>query len=426
MDSTTTEPHTGGNNGYRLARPIAVQPLGSGYVVEHDNGTRDFYDTLEQPWGPPGTDSHAYYQQLLQLLQVATDDTQPAAAKPSDTQPAAAPVVFIDADDDDGPVTYAGEWAPDEEGRIWLASGQGEYTLLAGLPGYGKSHLAQEFAARERETGGHPLAILPEASDSWRNRNRQLPPDARVHIVAGLPNLEALRTALEERAEAGKAWPTMVIVDPATLVVAEWANARSESATYSYPTVAAAVAKLEAATVSPDGNRPKLVWCVHTPETENGGRNRRAVGGYTQAAGCAYLLPSVGKVTVLKRPRDCPEDLPDKAMLYTRVDGRIRFAGLGTGKGEHRGKRDRNTDRRRIREVIVQAGTLGATQRQVIQLLPGIGRVTAASVLTDLVEAGEAETYEEPGVNGKPITRYRTTARPVENQPFRLPDEPPF
>ena len=31
---------------------------------------------------------------------------------------------------------------------------------------------------------------------------------------------------------------------------------------------------------------------------------------------------------------------------------------------------------------------IGVSQRQVIQLLPGIGRVTAASVLGDLVEAG--------------------------------------
>lgn len=417
--------NTSRTNGH--GNPVEVRPLGTGFLIREDTERSYTVADLDDLYRIPALDpaGYGYYQQVLRL-----------AAPPATTAETEAPTVgaepvdvsglIIDADDDTEPLDWPGEWAPGEQGRIWLATGQGEYTLLAGLPGHGKSHLAQELAAREREAGGHPLAIVPEAANSWRKRNRQYPTEARCHILPGVPDMAVLRAALEHRADAGKPWPTMLIVDPATLVVAEWADSRREAATYDYPTVARAVANLEAAVESPDGQRPKLVWCVHTPETEAGGRNRRAVGGYSQAAGVAYLLPAVGKVTVLKRPRDCPEDPPDQPMLYTRQDGRIRFAGLGTGKGEHRGKRDRNTDRRRIREVIVQAGDMGATQRQVIQLLPGVGRVTAASVLGDLVDAGEAETYEGPGVNGKPITRYRTTGRPVETQAFRLPDEPPF
>ena len=392
-------------------RPVAVNPVGGGWLIKLDNGNWDFYDTLEQPW------DLAYGQEVLRLAANGTAATSPT----HEPKPQAAPVMFYDADEDGETLDWPGEWAHGEEGRIWLATGQGEYTLLAGLPGKGKSHLAQELAARERENGGHPLAIVPEAANSWRHRNRQLPPGARVHIVAGVPDLERLRQVLTERHKAGKPWPTLIVVDPATLAVAEWANVRHEAATYSYPVVSWAIAALEAATADPDGNRPKLIWCVHTPETEQGGRGKRAVGGYTQGAGVAYLLPQVGKVSVLKPPRDCPEVLPPKAMLYTLDSGRISYIGQAT--------RDLSHQAARILDQIGESGEWGITKRQLRDTLKGIGRATLAQVIPDLLARKLIHETTDTGLTGDPITRYTisppTTTQPAAEQ-FRMPNEPPF
>ena len=329
------------------------------------------------------------------------------------------PVAFIDADNDTEPLDWPGEWAPGEEGRIWLASGQGEYTLLAGLPGKGKSHFAQELGAREREAGGHPLAILPEAANSWRHRNRQLPPAARVHIVFGVPDLRGLRQALTERHNQGRPWPTLIVVDPATLCVVEWTNNHSEAATYSYPVVAAAVAALAEAVESPDGDRPKLIWSVHTPEGEQGGRGKRAVGGYTQAAGVGYLLPEVGKVHVLKPPRDCPKELPASSMLYGLDNGRISYIGQAT--------RDLDKATGRILDFIGEAGEWGVTERSIRDALKGIGRVTVSQALPALMKEQLVHEREDKGVTGQPVTYYTTIppTSPTQTQ-FNTPDEAPF
>ena len=428
---------------WEAPRVEAVDVAGSGWVIRYDTQDPERTstllgnsDALRWAW------AHRVWHKRFCSCETCVflfgeewakeTDAKLAALQEQFAPPPAPLVVILDGDEDTDEHAWPGEWMPDEEGRIWLATGAGESTLLVGLPGSGKSQLAQELAARHREAGGHPLAILPEAANSWKIRNRAYPKGSRVHIVAGVPDLAGLRAALQERLTAGKAWPTMIVIDPVTLAVAEWAGARSDSATYSYPVVSAATTALEAATLSPDGDRPQLVFAVHTPETEQGGRNRRAVGGYTQGAGVAYLLPEVGKVTVLKMPRDCPDDLPTRPMLYALTAGRIVFSGLGTGKGEHRGKRDRKTDRRRIVKVLEDVGEYGATRRQLEQLLPGIGRVTVTSVLAELVDDGIAETFDRGGVTGKPVDHYRlhTGREPAENTPqvipFRMPDQPPF
>lgn len=406
------------HNGYRSS-PTAVQPVGSGYLVTHADGSRttlSFGDLEAFP--TPGSalaeyhrDQADYGAAVLALI---------GSPQPERTTQAP-PVTFIDADEDALPIDWPGEWAPDEEGRIWLATGTGEYTLLAGLSGKGKSHLAQELAARERENGGESIVILPEAANSWRHRNRQLPPEARVHIVAGVPDLDALRQVLTERRKAGKPWPTLIVVDPATLAVGQWANSHRDGATYDYPTVSKALAALEEAATSPDGHRPKLIWCVHTPETEAGGRGKRAVGGYTQSAGVAYLLPDVGKVMVLKPPRDCPEELPPKPMLYTLEAGRISYIGQAT--------RDLSQQAGRILDAIGESGEWGRTERQLRDTLKGIGRATLAQVIPDLLARKLIHERTDTGIGGTPVTRY-TTSPPEADQPtgesFRMPDEPPF
>ena len=322
--------------------------------------------------------------------------------------------LVIEADEDTEPLDWPGYWHPGEEDRIWQPTGAGEYLLLAGLPGTGKSHFAQELAARERESGGRPLAIVPEAVASWRTRNWQLPANAKTDLIPGVPPAEMILQALTARAAKGRKWPTMVIVDPLTLATAEWGHARRDQGTYDYPTVRRAVAALAAAVTNPDtGKMPPLIVTVHTPETEQGGRGKRAVGGYTQGAGAAYILPSLGIVKMLKPPRDCPTTPTTKPMVYTRTEhGRITFGGLGTGTGENRNPRDRTSDRRRIIDYLGEAGPFGITEKDVVSdqgKMKGIGRKTFGSVIEELVGEGYAMFVDEPGLAGGTVRRYFTT-----------------
>ena len=354
---STTQP----DNGHKPRHRVTVQPLGNNWLVTPDN--------VGEPLPVPGnyvkpwvlTQGMMDEGHTTPAILEALTDWQPTGPHRTRRQRTRSTDPFLRRRRRRRAARLAGRMGTRRRRADMATDRTGRYLLLVGLAGSGKSRLAQELGAREREAGGRSLAIVAEAANSWRTRNRQLPAGARVDIVAGVPDLTGLAAALEGRHAAGKQWPTLIIVDPATLVTAEWGDGRRDAATYDYPTVSRSVAALEAATVSPEGNRPKLVWCVHTPETEAGGRNRRAVGGYTQAAGVAYLLPEAGRVTVLKAPRDCPQDPPAVPMLYSLTDGRIVYAGLGTGTGEKRNKRDRKTDRRRITNKVDEAGEYGIT-----------------------------------------------------------------
>ena len=267
-----------------------------------------------------------------------------------------------------------------------------------------------------------------EAVNSWRHRNRQLPPGARVDIVAGVPDLVGLRQVLKGRLLDGHSWPSLVVVDPATLAVGQWADSHRDGAVYSYPVVSRAVANLQEALDAPIP--PRLILTVHTPETEQGGRNVRAVGGYSQGAGVAYLLPALGKVSVLKAPRDCPQELPSKPMLYTLEAGRITYVGLAV--------RNQEQAAARIVEFIAEAGTWGRTARQIRDTLTGVGRVTVTTAIPRLIEEGKITETTSRGIAGADVVSYRLAGLkadpvpdpvsdvPLTDRPFRMPDEPAF
>ena len=235
---------------------------------------------------------------------------------------------------DDGPTEVdwpsIGRWVPDEEGRIWLPTDPRAYCLVAGLPGTGKSHQALEWSARLQKAGEQVLVLPVEQPRSWRHRRRYYPTGAQPIIypdadqIEQRDDLERLhRTLIRKLLDRRRRWPTVVVVDLATDLVASLAGPDN---VYSKAYVTRVVDDLIRSVTSPDDDRPSLILLTHTPETM--GNTGRSVAGYSQRAGVAYLTPTLGTVRLIKPPRDCPIDLPAKTTwTYRKEHGRIHYNG---------------------------------------------------------------------------------------------------
>ena len=426
--------------------PVAVQRLGPGWLVEHRVLWPEYAPGTAGDRGDGFTGRSVWKRHKTLISRVAYrtgwrpseyGESEPVdlrwieaiAAFEADkggTDHTDAAGLILWPDEDQEGIDYPGRWVHGEEGRMWLPTDPGSYMLIAGLPGTGKSRFAHEIGARENEAGGQAVVIAPEAAQSWRLRNRLVPEGLRLPIVQGHQPLELIRAALlagweEDRWRRG--WPSLVIVDPVTELVPLWSGDRNGSPYFHANVVAATVELFKAINPPTGAEPPQVLYAVHTPETEQGGRGKRSVGGYAQRAGVAYLLPELGTVRLLKPPRDCPAEIGGP-WRYTLNDEdrwqRVRYAGLGKAGTV----RDRATDERRILERVEAGGTAGLTLRGVHEKLPGIGRVTAIRVLADLEQAGDITTVSRP----HPLTRKPTTYYlhdPTTADVFTFPDEPP-